>query len=310
VNDFFTFLKMCYYNSVYKSWIELFGKHDKRSLKYDISLCLIFKNEAPFLKEWIDYHKTIGIDHFYLYNNNSNDNYEEVLTPFVNEGLVTLIDFPYNHAQFRAYKDCYFRFRNESKWISFLDADEFICPRYASNINDWIKSYDKYPAVTIQWLMFCTGGVLEHDYNKNVIEQYFSSWDHFHSHGKCIINTRYDIANFDTWHVHHHTYMYYSIFGIKCVVPAVNQWFRICTVDKIWGGGKDKLKKSSIQINHYFTKAWSSWSEKMHRTDVLFEKNPKSEYSYFYKYEEKCISQNSQIKRFLIRMKINQGLIQ
>ena len=54
------FLKMIFYNTICKGWIELFGSHDNRKLKYRISLCLIFKDEAPFLKEWIDYHLTIG----------------------------------------------------------------------------------------------------------------------------------------------------------------------------------------------------------------------------------------------------------
>lgn len=78
----------------------MFGKHDKRNLKYRISLCLIFKNEAPFLKEWLDYHLTVGIDHFYLYNNNSDDNFKDILQPYIEKGLVTLVDWPYEHSQF------------------------------------------------------------------------------------------------------------------------------------------------------------------------------------------------------------------
>ena len=70
-----SFLQTLFYNSVCKGWIELFGKHDKRTMKYSVSLCLIFKNEAPFLKEWLDYHLTVGVDHFYLYNNNSDDDF-------------------------------------------------------------------------------------------------------------------------------------------------------------------------------------------------------------------------------------------
>ena len=157
--------------------------------------------------------------------------------------------------------------------------------------------------------MFCTGGVLEHDYSKNVIEQYTKCWEDFWNHGKCLINTRYDIANFDTWHVHHHTYMYYNFFGIKVVLPAINQFGYICTVDKTWGGGKNKLRNSTIQINHYFTKSWSIWSEKMKKTDVLFAKNPKSDINYFYRYEMKNISADYKINRFLIKMKLLQGLI-
>lgn len=81
MNRIESFIKMLLYNSICKSYIKLFGKHDKRVMKYRVSLCLIFKNEAPFLKEWLDYHLTIGVDHFYLYNNNSDDDFKRVLRP-------------------------------------------------------------------------------------------------------------------------------------------------------------------------------------------------------------------------------------
>lgn len=104
----------------------MFGTHDRRKMKYQVSLCLIFKNEAPFLKEWLDYHLTVGVNHFYLYNNNSDDNYKEIVKPYVEKGIVTLIEWPYDHSQFKAYKHCYDNFRSETNWLSFLDADEFL----------------------------------------------------------------------------------------------------------------------------------------------------------------------------------------
>lgn len=303
------FLQMLFYNTICKYWVLLFGEKDKRQLPYRLSLCLIFKNEGHFLKEWLDYHLTIGVDHFYLYNNNSTDSFREIIAPYIEAGQVTLIEWPHDHAQFKAYEDCFIRFRDESKWISFIDADEFICPRKDSDINEWLERYSKWHAINIHWLMFGTGGQLNHDYCKNVIEQYFSCWDDLYIHGKTIVNTRFDIANFDTWYPHHHTYMYRRIFGIKMVVPAVNQWGYICPHDHTWGGGRLKLHNASIQINHYFTKAWDIYSAKMHKTDVLFEKNPKADYKYFYRYEDKCVSKDYTIQRFFIRMKIFQKLI-
>lgn len=88
------FLKMLFYNTVCKGYIQLVGKKDKRKLKYMVSFCLIFKNEAPFLKEWLDFHLTVGVDHFYLYNNNSDDNFREILEPYIGLGIVTLIEWP------------------------------------------------------------------------------------------------------------------------------------------------------------------------------------------------------------------------
>ena len=58
-------------NLFYKAVVRFLPqKMHARDRKYHIGICSIFKNEAPFLKEFIVYHKMIGVDHFYLYNNN------------------------------------------------------------------------------------------------------------------------------------------------------------------------------------------------------------------------------------------------
>src|SRR5579883_479648 len=62
--------------------------------KYNLSIVAIFRNEKPYLREWIEYHRLVGVDHFYLYNNKSSDGSLEVLSPFIARGIVTLIDWP------------------------------------------------------------------------------------------------------------------------------------------------------------------------------------------------------------------------
>lgn len=307
---FMPFIKMCFYNTFCKAYIELFGRKDKREMKYRLSLCLIFKNEAPFLKEWIDYHTVVGVDHFYLYNNNSDDNYKEVLDPYIRQGIVTLIEWPYQNSQFKAYKHCYENFRNETNWVSFLDADEFFVPKYELTIIDWLSRFAQYPAIVIHWTMFGTGGQMKHDYSTNVIEQYFTCWDHFYPLGKCIINTRFDISNYDIWHVHHHTYMKYPICGKKITLPAINQFGYMCLANhKIWGCKDWRYDKATMFCNHYYTKAWDMYSAKMKRTDVLFAEAPRAKINQFYKMENNCTSKDYTISRFYIRLKIKQGII-
>lgn len=297
------FFKMLFYNTFCKGWIIMFGHCDRRQLKYRISICLIFKNEAPFLKEWLDFHLTIGVDHFYLYNNNSEDNYKDVLAPYLAEGKVTLIDFPYQAAQMRAYKECFEKFRSESKWIAFLDADEFLCPKRETDINSWIKQFDKYPAVVVRWLMFGTGGIVEHDRNLGVIEQYKICHSLLHDYGKCFVNTKYDIAEYN-WHTHHLTYMKYPILGRYMVIPAVNQFKHILPINFPSKLMTCRKEEASIQINHYYTKAWNLFKEKMNRTDVYYKKQYKTNIDKFYKVEDGCISSDFSILRFLIRKKI------
>lgn len=159
-NHLLPFVQNLFFNSFGQISIRFFGKRDNRILRYDVSLCLIFKDEGKFLKEWLDYHLTIGVDHFYLYDNNSTDDFMNVVRPYMERGLVTLIDWPYQQAQVKCYKHCLETFCNETKWIGYIDADEFICPKYASTIKEWLRHYAKFPAIVIDWLQFGTNGYI------------------------------------------------------------------------------------------------------------------------------------------------------
>lgn len=303
------YLLSMFYTIIIKNHIRLFGSMDNRKMKYGVSLCLIFKNEAPFLKEWIDYHRTIGVDHFYLYNNNSNDNFNEVLDNYVKEELVTLIDFPYDHAQMKAYEHCFENYKGESNWIGFIDADEFICPRYNNNIKDWLSRFSKFYSVLVYFQVFGTGGRLEHDYSKNVIEQYYNCWPTLQNWGKCFVNTRSRISNYRTSQLHHSTSTYYRFFGIRISIPPINQFGDICPCKYVLGDINRKREKADIYLNHYFTKSWDIYKKKLMQTDVFYKNNPKKDYNYFYFHEEKCTSRDYTITRFLIRMKLLQHII-
>lgn len=76
---------------VIRPYFRLSPTIDTRACKYEVSLCLVFYNEAKFLKEWLDYHLVIGVSHFYLYNNNSTDDYMPVsVLEGMNAGLLVI----------------------------------------------------------------------------------------------------------------------------------------------------------------------------------------------------------------------------
>ena len=289
-------------------FVRLILKRPKYNKKYRIVICGIFKNEAPFLKEWIEFHEMMGVEHFYLYNNNSEDNYQEILDPYISKGLVTLVEWPYDQAQMGAYKHYYDTYRHESQWFSFLDIDEFFCPRYEESLSDWILKHDKYPVRVIYWRMFGTSGKLKHDCNRLVIDQYTVSWDHLYYVGKCLINTDYDIVKFDST-THHLTQVYYPfLFGaFKIRVAPANQygWFVYNPFHFSLFIGK---KKPSIQINHYWSKAWDVYERKRQMTDVFFKDNPKLDMAYFYKHEKENRSTDYSIYRFLLQLKLKMNV--
>lgn len=102
---------------------------DKNLFLYDLAVVAIMKNEGPYAKEWIDYHLLAGVDHFYLYDNDSPDNLKDVLQPYIDAGIVTYTFFPGKCRQMEAYNDAVKRFRFSCRYIAWIDADEFIFPQ-------------------------------------------------------------------------------------------------------------------------------------------------------------------------------------
>ncbi len=102
---------------------------DKNLFPYNLAITAILKNEGPYLKEWIDYHLAAGVEHFYLYDNESPDNQAEVARPYVEAGLVDYIPAPGKIMQHIASNETVKQFKFQSRYIAFIDGDEFIFPK-------------------------------------------------------------------------------------------------------------------------------------------------------------------------------------
>jgi len=76
-------------------------KRESTPNKYYLSLMSMFKNEAEIMKEWLDHHLGHGVDHFYLVDDNSDDNYGEILKPYIQKKLVTMFSAPPKSLQYR-----------------------------------------------------------------------------------------------------------------------------------------------------------------------------------------------------------------
>jgi hypothetical protein len=46
----------------------------KKKYPFYLAMCAIAKNEGRYLQEWIEYHKLLGVEMFYIYDNESTDN--------------------------------------------------------------------------------------------------------------------------------------------------------------------------------------------------------------------------------------------
>lgn len=146
--------------------------------KYQIAACLMFQNDSFFLKEWIEYHRMIGVQHFYLFNNGSTDNYLEILDPYLQSGVVELFHYPFigynqeehNKIQSWIYCNGIASAYGETKWLAIIDTDEFIVPMGSEPLINILNRYENYGGLYINYLMFGTSHVKNIPPGKLIIE--------------------------------------------------------------------------------------------------------------------------------------------
>ena len=126
--------------------------------EFYLAVCVIAKDEGSYFKEWLDWHISMGVEKFYVYDNESTDNTREVLKPYIESGVVEYIWFPGYRKQLAAYDDCLKRHRYDTRWLAVIDMDEFIVPLADKNITDYLKKLEAFPVVEINWLIYGSGG--------------------------------------------------------------------------------------------------------------------------------------------------------
>ena len=119
--------------------------------------------------QWFLWNKFIGVDHFYLIDNNSEIPLEEIFEDFPND--VTIIKQPEKVQQMDMYNDLYVKYKSNCTWMAFLDDDEFLF-NYASkslNIKDFLKKYEHEAGIELQWNFFAANSIRKEKIFKKVM---------------------------------------------------------------------------------------------------------------------------------------------
>lgn len=252
LNIIFVFIILC--NNIFSM---LFASEEK-AYKFELSIASIFQNEAPYIKEWIEFHKLVGVQHFYLYNNLSTDNFLEVLLPYIEKGEVELIEWPYayshekekstwlkwNKIQKASYDDAIRRSSSKTKWLAFIDLDEFLFPVIEDNLVAFLKNYEEFGGLCVSWQMYGTSFVKKIPVDKLLIESLYLKAnlnESSHYFVKSIV--RPERVNKC---VSAHSFSYVKPFF------SVDSDKNFCGGRK--AGGPENILINQIRINHYWTR--------------------------------------------------------
>lgn len=241
-----------------------------------LAVALIAKNEAPYIKEWVEFHKAQGVSHFFIYDNESEDNLHEVLKPYIESGLVTYKLLRGRVRQRDAYNMALSKSRRRKfKYMAILDADEFLFVRKGNRnlyefVDSFMMSHANAGGLAVNWCVFGSSGHLTKPMGGGVLENYTmraGDDDAINLHVKTICDPTKTMC---FCHVHFPNFRrgFYNLGenGEKVIGPFSNS-----------------VHYDEIRINHYLTKSKEEFIAKRKRGCA--DENVPRDFSEFEQYE-------------------------
>jgi hypothetical protein len=277
-----------------RQWISSRNiKRNQTQPQVYFAICAIAKNEGCYLPEWIEFHHALGCEKFYLYDNESEDHTKVILQPYITSGLVEYNFIAGKQKQMKAYDDCLKRYRFDARWMAFIDIDEFIVPMKNATIPDFLREYEDFSAIEINWLCYGSDGQ----------QKRTEGWviDRFRAHSLP-----------DFWQNRHVK----SIVNPRKTISFIGAHEAVCLSGKTVDTNKDSVDEcfwwertpllDIIRINHYAVKSEEEFLEKRNRGRAHSRKQRTMDY--FTRFDRNEIENDRTMDKYVanIKNKLNQ----
>lgn len=148
--------------------IRLLNK-DGQTKKYKLSVASMFKNESMIMEEWLQYYINQGVEHFYLIDNGSTDDYNSILSRYRMYISLVKDDERYKTKTQEILINKYYlgQIKRNTDWITFIDCDEYIyAPKSKCLVSflmdlDQNSKYDQITDVFAVWKIFGSNNLVK-----------------------------------------------------------------------------------------------------------------------------------------------------
>lgn len=222
-----------------------------------ICVVAIVKNEEPFLDEWLIYHRLIGVDHFFIYDDDPELPLKNFFKP--HSSYLTIVDWygkdkdlPGRNNQTKAYWHAVENYITDYEWVAFIDGDEFIVlPAWDDQIYKFLDEFEDAGAISLNWHVFGHNG--HYETPEGLITAALTRrMKKPNTNVKTITRTK-NIKSINTAHF--------------CRIDS-GLWFD--ANHKMYNDSLYEGKTSKGYINHYQCRSFKHWMARCERGDVNF----------------------------------------
>ncbi|SLN34768.1 hypothetical protein TRL7639_01605 [Falsiruegeria litorea R37] len=234
------------------------------------------KNEAPYIVEWVAYHRAMGVDNFLIYTNDCSDGTSEILDRLQDMGVLQHRNndnwkgnSPQQYALNQALKEPVIQ---NADWILHIDVDEFVNVRTGNGtLQDFFDEVPDATNVAMTWRLFGHNDVtrLADDF---VIDQFDTCAPKFcpKPHTVWGFKTMFkNIGAYEKISCHRPNKLVEDKRGDVCWVNGSGRDMTGEAVDNGWRNSKKSIGYDLIQLNHYALRSAESYLIKRQRGRAL-----------------------------------------
>lgn len=137
--------------------------------KYSVAIVAIARLENQYINDWISYHRNLGFDHIYLYDNACGNevHIDSVLTE-ENSNITTIVPaYDRTSYQMDAYTEAYTRFNDKHDYLLYIDIDEFFTLMQHKDVSEYIDFINEkcpgFQNIRVNWELYGDDDVIERD---------------------------------------------------------------------------------------------------------------------------------------------------
>jgi hypothetical protein len=211
-----------------------------------LAACLCFRDSAAYLHEWLLFHRVQGITRFYLYDNDSSDDYLPILAPWLQDGSVRLRKWPGAAQQQAMFDHALAHADADVEWLAFIDDDEFLFSANLRPLPETLAAYASFAGVAVSWWLYGSAGIQRRS-GEWAIQRYTKRAIAPDQHVKCIVRPDRVVRATNSPHA----------FVAREGCAIVDENFRPL---------REPLNPAPsagvMRVNHYVTKSWEECIER------------------------------------------------